>query len=239
MRGGALSAALVGALLGVVVVVAIVAAAILGVFPGASAREDVAADSPVLAALVLPDAEGILTVRAIDRYQRAGDVLRISAVDPLTSATVPGTSGATLADAYAFGGGEGLVSAYSRVAPGEAPAWIVVGPKAWVELMGTTTVSLLLGSDIEVFDGEELYSFPAGRLNVPAREIAPVMTGAQFSSASERKDIREAVGDELASALLRGYEAQRTGIETNLTPEQLQLRLSGLKSLPIRADKNP
>ena len=228
---------LIGAVLGVLVVGGLAAAAALGVLPGSEKQSPATAGGPVLVALVLPDAEGVLTIRALDRYDGTGTALRVSSVDPLASATVPGTSAASLAEAYSFGGGDGLAEAYAAAAGGVTPAWIIVSPSSWSTLMGATPVAITLPTDIDVFDGKELYSYAAGSASVPAGEIAQVMNGAALLSATDRKLIREAVGDALATAILQGAQRAPSAIQTNLTPEEITQRLQGINPSPIRADR--
>jgi hypothetical protein len=235
MSSGTWRAAVVGAVLGLVFVTALVAVFALGVFPTGAGRRT-PTDGPVLVALVLPDASGSLTLRAVDRYELGGGSMTISAIDPLASATVAGTSATTLAEAYAFGGGDGLVAAYAENTTQTAPGWVTVGPESWRTLMGSRQVRLQLKTPIEVFDGKDLYSYPASSTAVPAAEIPYLMNGAAYLSDGERKEIRAAVGDSLATQLLRRYAAADTGIVTNLTPEQLSARLGGVKSPPVRAD---
>jgi hypothetical protein len=235
VRSGTGRAAAAGALFGLFCVVAVVALVALGVLPNSRAPKT-AAGGPVLVAVVLPDANGVLALRVLDRYERDGGLLRIAAVDPLASATVPGTSATTLAEAYSFGGGDRLAAAYADSTGALPPAWIVVGPESWRGLMASRRLDLRLATGIDVFDGKQLYSYPAGSTFVPASEISKLMDGATYLSDSERKTIRSAVGDALAVELLRRYSTPDSGIATNLTPEQLGAALGGLQSPPIRAD---
>ncbi len=154
-------AAVLGAVLALVCVAAVAGAAVLGNL-STSAERDSAVNGPVLVAVVLPDADGVLTVRQMDVVQRMGTTLRLTGVDPLTSATVPGTSAKTLADAFSFGGGAGLAAAVAGATGDRVQAWIVVGPVALQELLGAQTVTFALLNGVEVFDGAELYSYPAG-----------------------------------------------------------------------------
>jgi hypothetical protein len=238
VNSGTWRAAVVGGVVGLVCVAGIVVAFVL-VGSSTNASRTAAADGPVLVALVLPDANGALALRSLDRYSFSGDTGTITGVDPLTSATVAGTSATTLADAYAFGGGGGLAAAYARSTGGPAPAWIVVDLGSWQKLMGSEGVRLRLATPIEVFDGTNLYSYPAGSISVPAAEIAHVMDGAAYLSPAERKSIRMAVGDALALKLMNGYGSPTAGIVTDLAPEQLRAMFGRVKSPPVRADIQP
>lgn len=229
-------AVLVGGVLGVLAVGGFVAAVALGVVPGTHDHAVQANDGPVLVALVLPDAQGVSTVRVVEVFERAGGSLRTTSVDPLTSATVPGTSATTLAEAHAFGGGDGLASAYSQLKGGAVPVWIVVDPTAWDALMGSGRVTVTMPADIEVFDGKQLYSFARGDSSFPAGQVAQVMNGAAHLSPADREVLREAVGEQLMAAVAQQGLTLDSGIETNLTSQELAIWLSALKSAPVPAD---
>lgn len=222
-------AVLVGALLAVLVVAGLAAAFALGVVPGVADRTAQASDGPVLVALVLPDAEGVTVVRVLTIFVRAGDVLRATSVDPLTSATVPGTSATTLAEAYSFGGGAGVADAYAQLNSSKDLPWVVVTPKGWTALMGTAEIPVTIPADIEVFDGTELYSYAQGATGFPAPEVDKVMNGAAHLSDTERAVLRDATGSALTAALIREGVKPGPGIETNMAPEEFAVWLSAAK----------
>ena len=232
-------AVIVGGALGILAVGGVVAVVALGLVPGTNDHSVQAAEGPVLVALVQPDAEGVRTIRAIEVFERAGGELRTSPIDPLTSATVPGTSATTLAEAYAFGGGEGLAEAYSQVHGGVPPVWVVAEPQAWEALMGTAAIRVTMPADIEVFDGQQLYSYSRGDASFPADEVAQVMNGADHLSETDRAGLRVAVGDQLLAAIAQQGLPSKSGIATNLNSEELGIWLDALKNAPIPADTNP
>lgn len=237
MNFGTRRAAVIGALVGLACVGAVVAAVVLGEFRGGAQRG--AADGPVLAALVLPDAEGVLTVRQVELVERTGDTLRLTSVDPLARATVPGTSASTLAETYAFGGGDGLAAAYSATGLYPVTGWIVVGPDGWLRLTEGKPISLPLERDVEVFDGADLYSFPETGASVPPGQVAKLMDGVAFLTSAERERVRESLGAILVAGLVRKHRTQDADIETNLDAEQLAGVFAGVKSEPVRADREP
>jgi hypothetical protein len=222
-------AVLVGALLAVLVVAGLAAAFALGVVPGAADRTAQASDGPVLVALVLPDADGITVVRVLTVFERAGDVLRATAVDPLTSATVPGTSATTLAEAYSFGGGAGVANAYAQLNGARDLPWVVVTPKGWTKLTSTAEIPVTIPADIEVFDGTELYSYAREATGFPAPEVDKVMNGAAHLSDTERAVLRDATGSALTAALVREGAQPGPGVETNMEPEEFAVWLSAAK----------
>lgn len=222
-------AVLIGAVTGVLVVGVIVGAVVLGFVPGTQDRGAQASDGPVLVALVLPDADGIKVVRTLSVLERAGNTLRMSSIDPLTAATVPGTSGTTLAEAYSFGGGAGVAKAYAQLKGSEDPLWAAVTPKGWTALVGSTRIPVTMPANIEVFDGSQLYSYAKGDPGFPASEVAKVMDGAAHLSASDRETIRDAAASALITALARKGAQEGPGIETNMRPEEYAIWLAALK----------
>ena len=239
MGNGTGKAALVGGAIALVCIVAFAAAAFLGAVPTAADKIAAVDKSSVLVAVVLPDSDGVLTVRSLDRYEHVGGPLRIFSIDPLADATVPGTSASTLAEAYKFGGGDGLAAAYAQGAGAERPGWLIVGPEAWADLMGETSMAVRLNTSIEVFDGSELYSYPEGTATVSAAETAQLTNGAAYLDAAGRQAVREAIGDALAPVLLRSESTNVDGIDTSLTTEQWDVWLRGVNTAPVRADNTP
>jgi len=231
-------AAMVGAVLALICVAAVAGAAVMGNMT-TLARQDSVVDGPVVVAVVLPNADGVLTVRHIDVIRRVGETLRAVSVDPVASATVPGTSATSLADAYSFGGGEGLSAAVPGGGAGASAAWIVVGPEGFERLMARSSIQFDLKSSIEVFDGTELYSYAPGRVVVPAEQVAKLMDGVDYLVPSDRSMIRNSLGDALVPALVTGYSDAGAAIDTNLSQEQLGTLFVGVKPTPIRADTTP
>jgi len=185
---------------------------------------------------VLPNSDGANEVRVVSVFQRVGDAVRMSPIDPLTSATVPGTSATTLAEAYAFGGGDGLAKAYTVNNGGTPPIWVVVEPQAWSALTGDREIPVVVPADIEVFNGQQLYSYAQGSPSIPAAEVAQVMSGAEFLSADKRAILREAVADALAAAIARSGLHTNAAIETNLSADELAIFVSTLQSATVPAD---
>ncbi len=231
-------AVLIGSVLGILVVAIGVSVVMSGVVPGRHDHAVQAAEGPILVALVLPNADGAHEVRVVSVFKRAGDAMRMSPVDPLTSATVPGTSATTMAEAYAFGGGDGLAKAYTENKGGTPPVWVVVEPKAWSALTDGREIPVVVPADIEVFDGRQLYSYAQSASSIPAAEVAQVMSGAAFLSAEKRAILREAVGDALVTAIARKGLRADAGIETNLTAEELAILVSTLQTASVPADTN-
>ena len=213
--------ALVGGLLGLLAVAGVVTLAMSGVLGTGAQRAQASADAPVLVALVLPDAAGANLPRVIDLYTRANGKLTLTSVDPEHAATVPGTSGKTLADAYTYGGGAALAKAYAQLNHTDEPAWVVIGQDAWGALRGGAPVTIDIPAPMEVFDGRQLYSYSKGTTDVPVAQVRHVLDGADFLSRDLRRSVRAQLGDGLATSLARTKTAHGVELRTNLSDEDL------------------
>lgn len=182
-----------GALAGVIAVVVAVALVLTGVLhlPGAKSS----AERSTLLVLVMPDDHGVLVPRVIDLYSGTGSSARVTSVDPLESAVVPGTSGNTLRDAFAYGGGSKLAAAYTANHGGDTPSYVVIDPDAWFALMGERQLLLDLPADINVFDGKDLYEFDRGEHAIESSRVVEVLKGADYLSSGDRRVVRAEVGD--------------------------------------------
>lgn len=220
----------VGAVMGVVAVAAFVVAALTGVLPGARPVA-VPLDQPVLVMLVMPDANGVVVPRVIDLYSPLGAVTQLRSVDPSMPATVAGTTAQTLAEAYSYGGGGGVASAYATGAGVTQPAWVVIGPDAWLALVPGASLRLDLPSDMQVFDGTRLYAFSAGSGDVPTAETAQLFDGAAYLAADQQSSLRSQVGDAMESALASATPAQAANVQSAFPAGELQTWIGSLGSI--------
>jgi hypothetical protein len=195
-----LKAALWGALAGIVVVGILVGGAVYKAAQQESASGD-SANGPVAVALVLPDAEGAVTLRVLDVYTLVGGRRSVRSVSPTTPALVSGTGGNSLADAYSYGGGKMLADTLGEQAGLPVSGWVIVDQAGWNALNRNSPFQVDLASGIEVFDGSRLYSFGQGHVSVPAAQVARLMDGAAYLKPSESRDVRVQIGDVLRSAL--------------------------------------
>jgi hypothetical protein len=195
-----LRAVLIGAAAALVLVGVVVALALLGVLPSGS-PSDVPADGAVAVALVLPDQDGVVTLRVLDVYSPSGANWSVRSVSPTTPAVVSGTSGTSLADAYSYGGGDALAEALSTQAGLPVSGWVSVDQRGWEALRGNVPFEIDLASDIAVFDGRELHSFGSGRVMVSSAQTPRLLDGAAYLNASHSRDMRVQVGDVLRSSL--------------------------------------
>jgi hypothetical protein len=151
----------------------------------------------------------------------------LTPVSPTTEVTVPGTTYTTLADAYPFGGGEGVAEALARAEGGPPPAYVALDAEALRDAVaGAGGVRITLPAEMAVFDGESLYSFARGPATLDADELGAVLKGAPYLDAAERAKLDTELAEMLAGLLAEwpGGLAPASGtgaIATNLSPEAL------------------
>jgi hypothetical protein len=222
-RRGILVAILVGALLGVLVL-----AGALVALQRASTGEPVIgrrSEQGVLLALVLPDSNGNQAARLLVYYPPGGGTGTV--IDPLTRAVVPGTSATNMGDAFTFGGGSALAKAYAEVSGVDNPAWAAVDEATWAAI-AKSGLSVQLPRPIDVFNGSELVSFPAGAVALDAGDLGVLLAGIHGLDPSARRAV---LGD-AAAALQRALTSSglSTGIESDLSSARLKNWLSSLAS---------
>ncbi len=152
----------------------------------------------VLVALVLPDAAGAQDVRLMVYYPPGSAVGIV--VDPSDPAVVPGTSARTLAGAFTFGGGDLLARTWAEKTDRPVPAWVVVDEPTWLRIAdGPVTVAL--GAPVDVFDGTDLVTFPAGSVSVAPRDLGVLLAGMDASASSERRSVMGEAAEAVQRAL--------------------------------------
>ena len=226
-------AALLGAALAILAVVLVAAAFAMHVLPVSPPAAK--PPSTVALALVLPAADGANAPRVIDVYVETPSGWTVRSVSPTTPADIPGTSASTLADAYSFGGGNGLAAALGANPGIPVDAWVVVNEAAWLQLHGHNALSIELPTDVEVFDGSQLYSYSESTTPVPAEELPQLLEGAAYLSAGGDESVREQVGDAVAKALEDAGGTGVAGVATSMPPAALQewlAKVSSAKRIP-------
>jgi hypothetical protein len=218
-----LAGALVAVLL--VAVVAGLAVAHVGPFAGSASS---GAPAPTVLALVAPGADGVLAPAVIDLYTPSSGGWSVKSILPTTPVAVPGTSGSTLADAYSFGGGDGLAQALASQTGGLTPHWVLVDSGTLARIAGS--FSLNLPSDIEVFDGSQLYSFPQGMTSVPATAVPQLLQGATQLPASDAQAVRDGLGDALASALSSAGPVALASVRSDLGDNSIADWLASIRA---------
>ena len=190
---GFASAFRTGIITGLVFIVVVGAA--LGVYVALGHRlpgQGKAESGRVLIVAGVPDENGDLVAQVIvdvDTTDTSGPTSLYS-VDPTSAVTVVGTSYGRLRDAYAFGGGARVSETYARLNGGVTLPYIDLGPAAVAEAVKASGgVTLELPSAMNVFDGERLYTFPAGKVLVNAEEFRAVLNGLAYLPESERVSV--------------------------------------------------
>lgn len=225
-----LRAVLIGAVAALVLVGLVVALVFLGVFPSGSSS-DVRTDGAVAVALVLPDQDGVVTLRVLDVYTPSGGNWSIRSVSPTTPAVVSGTSGTSLADAYSFGGGDALAEALSEQAGLPVSGWVAVDQRGWEVLRAKAPFEIDLASDIAVFDGRQLHSFGSGRVMVTSAQTPRLLDGAAYLNASESRDMRVQVGDVLRSSLASAGPDALSGVRSSWSGAALREWAESLRAM--------
>ena len=215
--------------IGVVVALMVLGAGLLFVRGETTGRSIVArrTDSGLLVALVLPDANGTQGARALVYYPPGSGSGIV--VDPLTPAIVSGASGGTLGDALTFGGGAGLSAAYADTAEVRPPAYLVVDQAAWERLV-PGGVSVTLPQPVDVFNGSDLVSFPAGRVALDSGDAGVLLAAIHRLAPAERKVVLGEVAAALQRAL--GSSPLPPTLTSDLTPRRLK---TWIWSLPARS----
>lgn len=166
----------------------------------ACAGEDGAVGTPVV--VTLDTASGELTV-----------------FDPLTEVAIPGTTYDRLRDAYAFGGGPAVAAAIARLEGGPTPGYVVLEEDAWIAAVDAAGgLALDSPGSVEVFTGERLFSFPAGRQVLSGVETREYLKGAAYLADTQRVRIAEQFAAALVAAVSVA-EPGSAGIVTGLSDE--------------------
>lgn len=213
---------LIGSLMGLVAVAALAGWALWSGVVELSAPDG----SDVVVILVLPDEEGVVLPRVIDRYsadtgsEAADASVTAESVDPLLQTEIPGTSYTELREAYPFSGAAGVAKALAQ-GEDEPPAYILISPEALTELMGSDSIEIDIPSRMEVFDGSRLFTFEPGIADLEPDEVVALFKGADYLDDGDREAIREQVGSEVLRLLDQGSDD--TGapeiVETDLEPD--------------------
>ncbi|MEL7668276.1 MAG: hypothetical protein AAGU73_08780 [Actinomycetota bacterium] len=178
----------------------------------------------VLLVAAAPDETGDVVAQVIAIVDVSGAAPE--AVDPATAVTLPGTTYATLADAYPFGGGSGVAEALARARGGDPLPHVTLSAAALtaaVEAAGG--VSLELPADMSVFDGEELFILPKGSQELTARELGAVLKGVPYLTVRERAELNAELA-RVTAALVA--DCAYTDVETDLEEDAFAALTSAL-----------
>ena len=226
------------------VVLVLAAAALVALIEtGVIGSQGVSAEELARVALIAaaPDETGAVIAQVIVLVDVSKQPAEATYLNPATPVTITGTSFNTLADAYPFGGGAGVADAIARAGkvPGEAPAYVAVGPEALAEAVDAAGgLTFRLPADMAVFDGETLFTFRPGRRAFSAAELTAVFKGAPYLEPEERAELDEELGRAFAALLAEWPDAglqqaaENADISTDISPDALITLVEALTALP-------
>lgn len=174
----------------------------------------------VLVMLALPGEDGVVLPRVANRYQVIGDKTYQESIDLLQSVTIPGTIFDRLRDIYSFEGGSGLAKAISQ--PVTHPAYVVLDFEDLQALLNVERMIIEVPEQMDVYDGEELYTFRAGQeLTLTAHEAVALLMGAEYLPESARQTLLFDLGTEVGRLML-AERLDHSAVETDLDPEEYE-----------------
>jgi len=171
----------------------------------------------VMLVAAAPNEDGDVVAQIIAVADLSASPATLEALSPALEVTIPGTSYASLADAYPFGGGAGTASALASARDEDVLPYVAVGPDvlfASVESAGGVGVTLPVA--MSVFDGETLYALDAGRQTLSAEELGAVLKGAPYLTQGERERLDAELARVLARVLASDSALREADIDTNL-----------------------
>ncbi len=175
----------------------------------------------VVVMLVLPDEEGVILPRTVDRYVTNGDSTSVEHIDVRQTVEIPGTSYTQLRDAYTFQGPAGVAKAVGANAK-RTPSYVVLDLAAYKRLMGEGPITIDIPAHMEVFDGQKLYTFEQGPATIAPQDLTALFMGLQYLSESQRQDVRAQIGDSLVASVAADPVAT-SWLETDLSAEEYAL----------------
>jgi hypothetical protein len=135
--------------------------------------------------------------------------------------SVPGTSYATLEDAYVFGGGSAVTGALATVKKQDSVGFIVVPASTWAEALDEAGgAKVTLGQDLAVFGGSELITLQKGARTLSSREVGALLRATKYLPASARASIEETLTLQLTQAVAAQAEPA-TAFKSDLSDEGL------------------
>jgi hypothetical protein len=183
----------------------------------------------VLLIVVSPDASGVNLPVSLTLRSASASAPGSESVDPGMPATGSGTSARTLGAAYPFGGGRAVASALGAARGVAPPHWVVLDARTMAGLGSPGPVSVDLPRPVDVFDGVNLYSFPAGAAAVPTEQLGLLMTGVSGWTVAERAAVRRQIEIEIWRRLT-SPGARLDTVRTDLTTDQVRLWVQQARS---------
>ncbi len=159
----------------------------------------------VLIVGALADENGDLVAMVIADADAGSSISDVRSVDPSSSVTIVGTSYGHLRDSYPFGGGAAVASSYAQLVGGDALPFIDFGPEALrAAIVAAGGVRFQLSEPMNVFDGDRLFTFPAGVTTADPVQFRAILNGSAYLPPAQRGAILEQAARAMAD-LARTY----------------------------------
>jgi hypothetical protein len=182
--------------------VAVVVVGVAVVLPSAASPMARLGDRVLLVVASAGGTDGSRVAEIVGVLDMTGDKVAVRLVDPWMRVTVPGTSYDRLRDAYPFGGGPAVATAYAH-GTGTSPLPVVTvseeGLRAVVSRLGGVAADV--PADAEVFDGKQLHSFRAGVTTLDAEAVVALLQSADYVGGADGERVRSSIASGLATAM--------------------------------------
>lgn len=182
----------------------------------------------------LADENGDLVAKVIADADAGSSINDVRSVDPSSPVTIVGTSYGHLRDSYAFGGGAAVTKSYAQLSGGDPLPFIDLGPEALrAAIVAAGGVTFQLREPMNVFDGDRLYTFPAGAVTADPTEFRAILNGAAYLAPAQRSDIL-AQSARIVAELARTYPGGLAAaiedgtVASDLNPEDAAAFVTGL-----------
>lgn len=209
----------------VTAIVIIVCAAAILAQAGVLGSKGVAADdvTRVLIVAASPDEDGAVVGQIVLVADIRDTPASLEPVSPALDVEIPGTTYSTLADAYSFGGGEGVARALAQARGEAAHPYVALSADELAEAVAAAGgMRLTLPADMSVFDGTDLYTFERGPQTLSAARLAAVLKGAPYLADAERERLDASLAEGLAAVLAAEPGALEGATRTDLAPDALK-----------------
>ncbi len=154
----------------------------------------------VLIMAAAPDDTGALVAQVIAEADLTQSPAVIASIEPSLTVTIPGVTYDALKDAYAFGDGRAVAEAYAGAQAASEPLpYIAVPAEALYDAVGVQGgITVTIPAQMNVFDGERLFTFEPGERTITAEELPALFRGAPYLAPRERAQLQEDLSVELA-----------------------------------------
>ncbi len=196
----------------------------------------------VLIMAATPDDTGALVAQVIAEADLTQSPAVIASIEPSLTVTIPGVTYDALQDAYAFGDGRAVAEAYAGAQKGatEPLPYIAVPAEALYDAVGVAGgITVTVPAQMNVFDGERLFTFEPGEMTITAEELPALLRGAPYLQPRERAQLQEDLAVELARLLATwpgglAVAVEEGALESDLAAEALDAAQERLADARVR-----